>query len=672
MQNIELQALKHYENNLNYFSKSHPKLFKKIQLFDLAQAEGKLTAQYDLEYKDGYFDVKNIEQNSYLYDTDSKKFAQVIADKVDYKKTTSLFNGLIDYDITQEQIDSLDTTEKIKGSNIRDILPIMHYAMKIAPKSTTMREIDKFIFVGVGLGTHIVTIDEKINAGEYLIIEDNLELFRLSLFTTPYYKIAEHANLYFAVSKNETDFTIEMVHFLEGSFFNNRYLKYNYFPAHSNIKLKFIQNNIASQNCLTFPYDILLQKFLRPLKRIKLRYKTINLFTKFAESVFSQKPVLILAAGPSFKKNLEFVIENKDKFIIIAVTAVLKTLHDNNITPDIVTHIDGVETEGNSCMVHFEGFDAKEFLKNSLFILGSHTPDSLLSFLNKDNVFFYETATFYFNNFGTLSSPCIGTTSVVLSLFFNAKEIYLLGLDLAMDQDTGETHSGEHEYNKKHDLGHADEINYTISLRNNLIPIRGNFRETVFTTPLFHVSIRSLFSNIEAFKDKTQTLYNLNDGAYFENINPLPISDVKLNDFNKINKSELHTSLYKLFNSKAKSQLNEEELESLKGRLKNARYIQKSLATYKKKKFTNETNYLYDLLGIVSDILKVNGKEGNNLSAVYASYFQYVLPYIIDITNTKEITKVMKHLQKIDSMFIQGCNSIIKFYTKEVEDFFEE
>ena len=671
MQDIELQALKYYENNLNYLAESHPVLFKKLQLFDLAEAEGRLLAQYDLEYKDGYFDVKSIKEDSYLYNTDSIKYAQKIANTLDFKKTTSLFNGLIDYEITQEQIDTLDSKEKIKGSNIRDILPVMRYAMKLAPKSTTMKKIDKFIFVGVGLGTHIVSIDKKIDAGEYLIIEDNLELFRLSLFTTPYFEIAQKANLYFAVAQNETDFTISMVRFLEGSFFNNRYIKYNYFPAHSNTKLKFIQNNIASQNCLTFPYDILLQKFLRPLKRIKLGFKTIDISTKFPASTFSQKPMLILAAGPSFKKNLEFLLTNSDKFIIVAVTAVLKTLHDHNITPDIVTHIDGIETEGNSCMVHFEGFDAKEFLSKSLFIIGSHTPDSLLAILNKENVFFYETSTFYFDNFGTLSTPCIGTTSVVLSLWLNVKEIYLLGLDLAMDQDTGETHSGEHEYNKKHDLDNADKIDYTISLRNNLIPIKGNFRESVLTTPLFYVSIRSLVSNIEAFKDDSQKIYNLNDGAFYGGTLHTEIAKIPLENFETIDKETLHKSLYEILNSRAKDSFNESEIVSLKGRLANARYIQKSLKEYERKRFTNETDYLYDLLGVVSSILKVNGREGDNLSAVYASYFQYIMPYMMDVINTKEVTKIIKHLKEMDAMFIRGCYSIIDYYIKEIEEFFK-
>ena len=672
MKDIEVQALAHYEKNLEYLSKSHTDLFKKLQLFDFAEAENSIKTRYDLEYKNDYFDVKSIDEDRYLYDTDSIKYAKNVSDEVNYKKTTSLFNGLIDYEITEDQITSLESLGKINGSNIRGVLPVMSYAMKLTPKTTTMKKIDKFIFVGTGLGTHISTIDEKIKASEYLIIEDDLELFRLSLFVTPYYKIAEHANLYLSVSQTEIDFTRSTVLFLEGSFFYNRYIKYNYFPAHSNTKLKFIQNNLASQNFLTFPYDIQLQKFLRPLKRIKQKYKTIDISSKFPESVLSEKPMLILAAGPSFKKNLNFLLDNKNKFIIVAVTAVLKTLHDNGVTPDIVTHIDGIETEGNSCMVHFEGFDAKEYLKNSIFIIGSHTPDSLLALLNKKNIFFYETSTFYFDDFGTLSTPCVGSTSLVLAMWLNAKEIYLLGLDLAMDQDTGATHSGEHEYNHTHSFEKANEIDYTISLRNNLIPVKGNFRETVLTTPLFHVSVRSLSNNIEVYKDDTQTIYNLNDGAYFDHTAPTKIKKVSFVENPNIDKTSLHSALFNILDAKAKNSFNDNEILSLKKRLTYAHYILDCLTEYKKKEFTNDTAYLYDLLGVVSNILKVNGREGDNLSAIYSSYFQYVMPYMMDLMNTKEVTKLMKHLQKVDALFIQGCEDIIQFYIKGIEDFFEE
>jgi len=671
MQDIELQAIKHYEKNLEYFKDSQSELLKKLQLFDLALANGQIEEKYDLEYKDNYFDVKNSEQQQYLYNSDSLKYAKDIAKSINYNKQSFLFNCLIDYNIPDEKIQDIKKNRELKQSGIIDILPVMHYAMKVAPNTTTMKAIDKFIFVGVGLGTHISAIDEKIKSTEYLIIEDNLELFRLSLFVTPFYEIAKDSNLFFSVSQNENDFTNLMGAFLEGSFYNNRYIKYNHFLNHSNNKLKLIQNNLASQTHLTFAYDAQLDKYIRPLKRIKEEYKTINIHNKFPESILSQKPVLVLAAGPSFRKNLDWVKENKNKYIIIAVSAVLKILSDNDIKPDIVTHIDGITTEGNSCMVHYEGFNIDEFLKDTMFVFGTHAPDELLDIVDKNRVYFFESSTFYFNKFGTLSSPCIGTTSVFLALYLNAKEVYMLGVDLALDQDTGETHAGEHTYNEKHDLKSSNELDYKISLRKNLIPVKGNFRQTVYTTPLFHISVQSFYRNLPVIKEESQNIYNLNDGALFKDTITLHIQDIDNSKFDTINKDLLKEELYSILESRSRKNLDKDDLESLKRRQDNAKEVKEYFKKYSKKEFTNTNQYLYDMLGVVSDSLKLQGREGNNLAFVMSSYFQYTMPYIMDITNTKEVTKVMKHLQKIDEMFIDGANNILDKYINEIDKFFE-
>jgi len=673
MQDIELKALQCYERNLEYFSKSHQKLLKKIQVFDIPETQKKFIPHYDLEYKENYFDVKEIATGNYLYATNSIEYSNKIADSINFKKDSNTFSGLKDYILTASQLKQVKKRSTLKGTTLKDILPIMNYSLQLAPNTSTMKKIDKFIFIGVALGLHITDINKRINSEEYLIIEDNLELFRLSLFTTEYYKLAINANLHFAIAEDETSFTFTMVNFLEGSFFNNRYIKYFHLATHSTSKIKLIQNNLASQNHITFPYDIQLEKTIRPLKRIKNNYKTIDFSKKFPESIISQKPLLILAAGPSFLKNLDFLKKNHTKFIIIAVTAVLKTLNNYNIKPDIVTHIDGIETEGNSCMIHFDGFNVTKFLEDTILIFGTHTPDSLLNMFNKKNIFFFEGATYYFNNFGTLSTPCIGSTSAILSLWLNAKNIYLLGLDLALDQETGATHSVDHLYNETYDLGNLTEIDYTISLRENIIPVKGNFRKTVYSTPIFLVSIRSLYGNIKFIKDSSQTIYNLNDGAYLQNTQSQNISDINVETLNTINKKELYYTLYTVINDKARNYLNDSEKESLKKRLINANTILKQLKQYEKqksKRFINEVSYLYDLLGIVSSILKVKGREGDNISAIYSSYFQYTLPYIIDIINTKEIIKTMYHLQKIDAMFINGCRRIIKVYIQGIEEFF--
>ncbi|MDQ7060106.1 MAG: DUF115 domain-containing protein [Sulfurimonas sp.] len=174
----------------------------------------------------------------------------------------------------------------------------------------------------------------------------------MSLFTTDYEKIGASAKLYFSINDDNNTFLVQIKKFLEGTFFYNRYLKYSYFSPHSDNKIKQIQNALSTQSFAFFPYKQQLKKYIRPFEYIHDGYKTINLYTIRNNAFFKDKPILLLAAGPSLKKNIEWVKKNKDKFIIVAISAVLNTLYNHNIRPNIVTHLDGYEGSLPCLMVY--------------------------------------------------------------------------------------------------------------------------------------------------------------------------------------------------------------------------------------------------------------------------------------------------------------------------------
>ena len=68
-----------------------------------------------------------------------------------------------------------------------------------------MKNLLKFIFCGVGLGFHIAEIQNKVKSSLIFIMEDNLEIFRLSLFTTNYQSISEQARLFFSIMDDDID-----------------------------------------------------------------------------------------------------------------------------------------------------------------------------------------------------------------------------------------------------------------------------------------------------------------------------------------------------------------------------------------------------------------------------------------------------------------------------------
>jgi len=512
---------------------------------------------------------------------------------------------------------------------------------------------------------HLLEIDTKIDAEEYFIIEDDLELFRLSLFTTPYYKL-EKATLFFSIDDNEEEFISKFKIFLEDSFFRNKYLKYSHFPAHSTEKIKFIKNVLSSQPFVTFPYKTNLAKYIRTLNYVNKEYKFLNLAQSFKREVLNSKPLLIVASGPSLDNNLKWLKENHHKFIILALSATLKVLYKYDIKPDIVTHLDGFKPS----IQHLEGFPQKEFLKDSIAICGAFTPPEVLQHFNNKNIYLVEEhSTFYHKDFSAYSGPCIGSTSIMWSVTMGFEDIYLLGIDLALS-GTGESHSSTHQLTKKtYDTKKDDQISSQISFRGDVFQIKGNFRKMVDTTPLFYISILSLDKTINIIKQDFQHIYNLNDGAYLQHTVSMNTKDIHIIKDSKIKEDEIKNFLQPY----TKSSLDLEDVASLQKRLLFTKEIKSIILKYKNSPLaTQKEQYLYNLISLTLAILQDETRENANLVTLYNFYLDYSMPIIFDFFNTKKSTKVKHDIKEIDKIFLKGMIEIVSLYEKTIEFFLEE
>ncbi|WP_373072012.1 DUF2920 family protein [Sulfurimonas sp.] len=190
-ENIEEKVIEIFNKNMEYFEKYQPNVYSKLASLDSAVEQGLYNNKYDLIFNNNYFDVKEFATNNYLYSDNSKKYAYEVSKK---------FN----------------------------------------------KSVDKFIFFGVGLGLHIVQIDKNIGAKSYLIIEDDLELFKLSTFVIPYYEIAKNSKLYFSVFAEENEFSKIAKEFFEDLKYGQKTV--DSFEMNSNYKNQiFLLNNIIGE-----------------------------------------------------------------------------------------------------------------------------------------------------------------------------------------------------------------------------------------------------------------------------------------------------------------------------------------------------------------------------------------------------------------------------------------
>ncbi len=659
MQDIEKKAVEYFTNNRAFLESNHPHIFQKIETFEKDIEQQRKKEKYSLEYINGYFDVQEIESQNFLYARDSTQFSKELSDLVNYSKSSFIFDGFAmfkDYELHKDDFD-----DKLKG--LEGIYPIMSYYLNNIPANPQMISIEKFIFIGLGLGLHLLPTDKKIDALEYFLIEDDVELFRLSLFTTPYYEI--DAQITFSIGENKETFSEIFKQFLSNSFFRNKYLKYLYFTAHNDEKIKLIKNALASQTFSSFPYKTLLQKYTRQLTYISQKYKFIDFSTQFTRSFISDKPLLIVAAGPSFMQNIQWLKENHQYFTILAVSAVLNKLSELDIEADIVTHLDGFEISKK----HLSGFQTKGYLQNSILLAGSFTPQDVLEKFSKENVYIMEElGTNYHDGFDSFTGPCVGSTSVFQAILLNFKDIYTLGLDLALD-DAGNSHSASHEItNAKYDKKKLDVLHNSISFRGDFFPVKGNFKREVYTNPLFYSSLQALHSAIKVLKNETQKIYNLSDGAYIQNTLPIHAQELSLSQ--RLDKKELHKELVQLLDIYATKKLSPEDIQSFHKRLAFAKKVKATLLKYQRTPLILQKElYLHNLISLILEILVEPTRENSTLVNIYDYFFSYSIPIIFDFFNTQKLHEISKHIENFDRMLQEEMLSICETYEKRLESF---
>jgi hypothetical protein len=659
---IEEKAYETYLKNIEYFNKEQKSVAKLLALFDKALNNGDYIPTLDLEYKEGYFDVKNLTTNQYLYGGDSNKLSEKLKNKVDMNRGHQTFEGAPLYNIPDELLRNPPEDFKV----VEGVLHIMKYYANNTHSNSNMLTIDKFIVIGTGLGMHLSMIDEKISPKQYMIIEDNLELFKLSLFTTEYYKLAQRADLYFSIADEENVFIQTMNAFLENQFFYNRYIKYVKFPTHTEDKIKQIQNSLITQPYIFFPYKATLFKYMKPLEYMNDGYKLLNVGGNFSNSVFKDKPVLVLAAGPSLIENIEWLKENHHKFIIIAISTILNTLHKHNVKPDIVTQLDG----GDTSLKFYENVLEDGFLNDAFMVFGSNIPVKVRAMFKKEQIYYFDEGENYISNYTALTSPCIGSVTLILALLLNAKELYLLGINLAVDQETGQSHSADYMYGYQADTKNKDKLSNVMENTKNLFQVRGNFRETIYTNAIMHASVQSLYRNIPIVKKEYQKVYNLNDGSYITQTIPKNVKEIDTSLYEDIDKTKLALSIQEDLEKNSIIRLSDKDVSSIRLRLADAKETYKQIEEYSHTiSYSNKEQYLYDLLGIVSYLLHKQGNESTNLTAVYLSFFKYSLTIILDFFNTKDLKNAKRHIKMFDKLMQKEMLSIADIYIKGLEEF---
>ena len=163
-------------------------------------------------------------------------------------------------------------------------------------------------------------------------------------------------------------------------------------------------------------------------KNLELNPKPIS---ELDTDIFS-KEVMVVSAGPSLNNCIDFIKKNQGKKTIIAINAVLKRLHKENIKPDIIVMIDPLD----NMREHIRGVEE----------ISTGVPLVSSVIANFDFMEVYQGPIYIIPTIKTLEFPLLdcekgepwdnveGTVAslgIELAYYIGAEKIYLIGSDLA-------------------------------------------------------------------------------------------------------------------------------------------------------------------------------------------------------------------------------------------------
>jgi hypothetical protein len=672
---LEEALIKNYFANLEFLKQFDNGLYLRIENLSQAIDSEVYPERYFLEFiKDaGDFDIYDSHTKEYLYKRNPKRANNIFVNSVKFDNS-SLFSSLINevYDLKLEHKNvnyDYESYEELEPIIINDMKEFTNVLKDDTKNKKSFKKFEKFIFMGTLLGRHILDIHKKIKSKYYFICENNLEIFRLSLFVINYSDLASDSKLTFSIMDDENVFIYKYQLFLEDNPDENYCIKYQSTNYNVSDMMHRVISTMYKTNPMLFDYTRVLYNLVKLTSKRLNSSKILTIGKKEATFNFTgNKPVLFAAAGPSLQDNILWLKEYQDHFIIVAIGASYKLLLANEIKPDIISTIEPSFWELEKH--HFKEEDIKR-LDDTIILASIFTPDNLTSKLNTDNIFYFEINSSFKDASVPYKGYSVGELTVSVLLHLGVKELYLLGTDLAINSKTGETHISEYKDLVKKDVKNNNSLETLsttkTSFKDELISVKGNFEESVLTTRIFILSIFAYNQTIKSFKQNSQTVINLsNHGAYLEGTEVLNIENISINKYISFNKKDLNKQLKNNLNIVSESKLTDKELELVKHEINYYKeLLQKLFNEYSLEvKTFEEFNYL--MKNFSQEIRNIG--YPTLMNHLMEQYSKFSNTYIFYCFNEKKMKNELKKLKEIKVIWLNQVSKLLNQYISYLED----
>ncbi len=505
--------LKIYLKNLEFLEEHFNDIYNRVEKLSKSINHKEYSPKYSLEYRKGFFDILNIEENNWFYDVDSYNDADYRAEHSNFTKDGSL--DLLRRDATGKYL--------VGSSSFGDVMPILDFMNKTVDlEDIEFQKIYKFIFMGVGVGVHIHEINKKLNPFTTLIIEPELEIFRLSLFIIDYTELqTDNKKLFLSVEEEKSKRIATIGEFYKYHNYMNYNVKHHLLIENYSYLKDEVVDFFSTNNVALFPYNLILKNIHKTIGFIKDKSRFLNTEYIYEKKILDEKSVLLIAAGPSLDKYIDWIEEHQDKFIIVCVDVILRKLEKHNIIPDIVVSID----PSHLCAKYLT-CENKDFLNNSTIVFLSQQHPNVMKVVEDYKYYFAQSISLipHLGYLGSVSN--VGTYSFLIASSLGASNIYTIGTDAAFNQETGSRYSKDSSYTQTEDIDIKSKDKSVVSAY-DILEVEGNLRDTVKTNRSLLSFKDSFESVLDMLKEHNDfELYNLSDGVKINGFTPMHFEEI--------------------------------------------------------------------------------------------------------------------------------------------------
>lgn len=391
--------------------------------------------------------------------------------------------------------------------------------------SMDLNSIKSMLLLGFGLGYEMKYLSEEIlpkNSCEYIyIVEREAEVFKAALYNFDFSDMFSQDRVKIYVGLSIEDLFLRFREYMSK---NNRAvilmkaLGVVYNEASFSIDRDYYLSTIekfkeAGMSMLHLfgndPDDSLIgiDYMFKNLKNIISNPGINVLYNKF-----NNMPAVVVASGPSLKKNIHLLKEIKNKAFIICAESTLKALLENGVKPNMVCSFERVLATIDS-LGGYKEEDIRNVYLNAVPVI----PDKAFEVYKGPKFITYRDVS-HFKwlkiDKGTLPvGESTANMAFETSVALGCNPIILVGQDLAFSEDGKTTHIDSA-------FGGSNQQMYR---DDNLIKVKGNNGEDIYTSDLWFRFLKIYERDIANYKGKC--INSTEGGAYIYGTEIMPLKD---------------------------------------------------------------------------------------------------------------------------------------------------